>query len=114
MSILRLSVSNLFVMPTRDRVIHVTPVAYHRLAREAGRRGVPPDALAGQLLAAELAPVKHDLTAILGDLAEIRGRVRRSRRCGRYGPLRAAKSLIVADFDARSRREYCRGAVLDD
>jgi hypothetical protein len=65
-------------MATRDRVIHVTPDAYDRLAREAGRRGVPPDALADQLLAAELAPVKHDLTVILGDLAEIRGRVRGS------------------------------------
>ena len=63
-------------MATRDRVIHVTPDAYDRLAHEAGRRGVQPDALADQLLAAELAPVKADLEAILGDLAEIRGRVR--------------------------------------
>lgn len=39
---------------------------------------MPPDALADQLLAAELAPVKGDLEAILGDLAEIRGRVRGS------------------------------------
>jgi hypothetical protein len=65
-------------MATRDRVIHVTPDAYDRLAHEAGRRGVPPDALADQLLAAELSPLKPDLEAILADLAEIRGRVRGS------------------------------------
>lgn len=63
-------------MATRDRVIHVTPDAYDRLEREAGRRGVPPDALADELLAAELAPVPSDLDGILADLAEIRGRVR--------------------------------------
>ena len=65
-------------MAARDRVIHVTPNAYDRLAHEAGRRGVPPDALADQLLAAELSPLKADLEAILGDLAEIRSRVRGS------------------------------------
>ncbi len=63
-------------MATRDRVIHVTPSAYDRLVREAGRRGVPPDTLADELLAAELAPAQSDLDGILADLAEIRGRVR--------------------------------------
>jgi hypothetical protein len=63
-------------MATRDRVIHVTPDAYDRLEREAGRRGVPPDALADELLAAELAPAKSDLESVLAGLAEIRGRVR--------------------------------------
>jgi hypothetical protein len=63
-------------MATRDRVIHVTPDAYDRLEREAGRRGVQPDALADELLAAELAPAHSDLDSILTDLAEIRGRVR--------------------------------------
>ena len=63
-------------MATRDRVIHVTPDAYDRLKQEAGRRGVPPDALAEELLAAELAPTKPDLDGVLADLAEIRGRVR--------------------------------------
>ena len=63
-------------MATRDRVIHVTPDAYDRLEREAGRRGVQPDALADELLAAELAPAHSDLDSILADLAEIRGRVR--------------------------------------
>lgn len=63
-------------MATRDRVIHVTPDAYDRLEREAGRRGVQPDALADELLAAELAPASSDLESILADLSEIRGRVR--------------------------------------
>jgi hypothetical protein len=47
-------------MATRDRVIHVTPDAYARLQREAGRRGVQPDELADELLAAELAPANSD------------------------------------------------------
>jgi hypothetical protein len=96
-------------MATLERVIHVTPDAYDRLAHEAGRRGVPPDALADQLLAAELAPLKPDLEAILGDLAEIRSRVRGSVDAVAVVH-EAAKSLIAADFDGRSRREYRRGA----
>lgn len=63
-------------MATRDRIIHVTPDAYDRLEREAGRRGVQLDKLADELLAAELAPAGSDLEAILVDLANIRGRVR--------------------------------------
>jgi hypothetical protein len=63
-------------MATRDRVIHVTPDAYDRLAREADRRGVPPDALADELLAAELAPAQAQMDRILADLAEVRSRVR--------------------------------------
>jgi hypothetical protein len=63
-------------MATRDRVVHLTPDAYERLEREAGRRGVPPDALADELLAAELAPARSDLKSILAELAEIRGRMR--------------------------------------
>lgn len=63
-------------MATRDRIIHVTPDAYDRLEREAGRRGVQPDKLAEELLAAELAPANSDLEAILTDLADIRSRVR--------------------------------------
>lgn len=68
-------------MATRDRIIHVTPDAYDRLEREAGRRGVLPDALAdellaAELLAAELTPVQADLDGILADLAKIRGRIR--------------------------------------
>lgn len=64
-------------MATRDRVIHVPPDAYDRLEREAGRRGVGPDELAAELLAAaELAPVDFDWDAALAELAEIRGRMR--------------------------------------
>ena len=85
-SIFRRLPFRLWSMATRDRVIHITPDAYDRLAHEAGRRGVQPDALANQLLAAELAPVKPDLEAILGDLGEIRSRVRGERRCGRCRP----------------------------
>lgn len=68
--------SRLLLMATRDRVIHVSPDAYDRLEREAGRRGVQPDALADELLAAELAPASSDLESILAELAEIRGRMR--------------------------------------
>jgi len=46
------------------------------LEREAGRRGVQPDALATELLVAELAPASSDLDGILADLAEICSRVR--------------------------------------
>lgn len=63
-------------MATRDRVIHVTPDAYDRLSREAGRRGLAPDELADELLAAELAPADFDWDAALAELAEIRGRMR--------------------------------------
>lgn len=63
-------------MATRDRVIQVTPDAYNRLEREAGRRGVQPDELADELLAAELAPAHSDLESILADLADVRSRVR--------------------------------------
>jgi hypothetical protein len=62
-------------MATRDRIIHVTPDAYDRLEREAGRRGVQPDELADELLAAELAPACSDLESILSDLADVRSRV---------------------------------------
>lgn len=68
---------HLISMATRDRVIHVTPDAYDRLRREAGRRGVGPDELADELLDAELAPSPSDLNEILADLAQIRSRVHR-------------------------------------
>ena len=68
--------SRLVPMATRDRVIHLTPDSYERLEREAGRRGVNPDALADELLAAELAPSDFDWDAALSDLAKVRARVR--------------------------------------
>jgi hypothetical protein len=63
-------------MATRDRIIHITPDAYDRLEREAGRRGVQPDQLADELLAAELASTDFDWDAALAELAEIRSRMR--------------------------------------
>lgn len=65
-------------MATRDRVIHLTPDAYHRLQREAGRRGVQPDALADELLTADLPTPKADfnLEETLAAFAEIRSRLR--------------------------------------
>ncbi len=66
-------------MATRDRVIHITPDAYDRLEREAGRRGVQPDQLADELLAIELASADFNWDAALAELAEVRGRMRGSR-----------------------------------
>lgn len=63
-------------MATRDRIIHLPADFYERLEREAARRGVEPDALAAELLAAELAPAGFDWDKALSELAEIRGRVR--------------------------------------
>jgi hypothetical protein len=63
-------------MATRDRIIHLTPDSYARLEREAGRPGVKLDALADELLAAELAPTEFDWDAALSDLAKVRARVR--------------------------------------
>jgi len=63
-------------MATRDRIVHITPDAYDRLEQEADRRGVQPDELADELLAADLAPVDFDWDAALAELADIRGRIR--------------------------------------
>ena len=63
-------------MATRDRVIHITPDAYDRLEREAGRRGVQLDQLADELLAAELASADFDWDAALAELADVRSRMR--------------------------------------
>jgi hypothetical protein len=77
-------------MATRDRVIHVPPDAYDRLEREAGRRGVQPDALATELLVAELGPASSDLDGMEVERLEERhgrwalvGRARHSRGCDR-------------------------------
>jgi hypothetical protein len=62
-------------MATRDHVIHVTDNAYGRLEREAGRRGVRPDALAEKLFEG-LAPTEFDWQSAMAELAAIRGRMR--------------------------------------
>lgn len=63
-------------MATRTRTVHVSPEAYDRLVHEAGRRGVAPDALADELVKADLAPAEFDLERTLADLAEVRSRLR--------------------------------------
>ena len=63
-------------MATRTRTVHVSPDAYDLLVHEAERRGVAPDALADELVKADLAPVEFDLEQTLADLAEVRGRLR--------------------------------------
>jgi len=83
-------------MATRDRVIHVTPDSYERLEREAGRCGVPPDALADELLAAELAPAHSDLESTLAELAKIRSRLR--------GPAVDAVAVVREGRDELERR----------
>lgn len=62
-------------MATRDRVIHVPPDAYGRLEREAGRRGVQPDALAKKMFE-DLALTEFDWQSAMAELAAIRGRMR--------------------------------------
>lgn len=63
-------------MATRTRTVHVSPDAYDRLVQEAERRGLAPDALADELVKADLAPVQFDLERTLTDLAAVRGRLR--------------------------------------
>jgi hypothetical protein len=63
-------------MATRTRTVHVSSDAYDRLVHEAERRGVAPDALADELVKADLSPVEFDLERTLTDLAEVRSRLR--------------------------------------
>jgi hypothetical protein len=63
-------------MATRTRTVHVSPDAYDRLVQEAERRGVAPDALADELVKADLAPTGFDLDQTLADLAGVRSRLR--------------------------------------
>jgi len=46
-----------------------------RLVHEAERRGVAPDALADELVKADLAPAEFDLEQTLADLAGVRSRL---------------------------------------
>lgn len=63
-------------MATRTRTVHVSSDAYDRLVHEAERRGVAPDALADELVKADLAPATFDLERTLADLAQVRSRLR--------------------------------------
>lgn len=60
-------------MATRPRTIRLTPGSYDLLKREATRRGKEPDALAEELLRADLGGEPGDaLDAALVQLAEFR------------------------------------------
>jgi len=49
--------------------------SYELLVREARRRGVEPDALANELLRADLAAAESDLESALAAIAELRERL---------------------------------------
>jgi hypothetical protein len=62
-------------MATRARRIRLTPASYELLEQEARRRGTEPDALADELLRADLGGSPDELDASLTGLAELRTRV---------------------------------------
>jgi hypothetical protein len=58
------------------RTIHLPESSYALLSAEAQRRGLDPDALADELVRADLAAAsEQDLEAALTDLAEFRARL---------------------------------------
>ncbi len=57
------------------RTITLAEDSYALLAREAQRRGIDPDALAGELLRADLASAQGDLENALTGLAGLRDRL---------------------------------------
>jgi hypothetical protein len=60
-------------MATRDRTVQLQQDAYDLLVREAERRGVAPEALADELVRADLGgPGRADTAAALDALAEFR------------------------------------------
>ena len=60
-------------MATADRTVQLQQDAYDLLVKEAARRGVEPEALADELLRADLASAgRGDLEAALDRLAELR------------------------------------------
>lgn len=63
-------------MATRPRKVRLSPGSYDLLKREASRRGTDPDALAEELLRADLADrAGGDLDATLASLADFRERL---------------------------------------
>lgn len=62
-------------MATRPRNIRLTPDSYALLEREARRRGTQPDALADELLRADLGGPTDGLDVALAGLAELRERL---------------------------------------
>lgn len=75
-------------MATRTCTVHVSPDAYDGLVHEAERRGVAPDALADELVKADLAPAEY---------------VVRSGGCGCARDTGAAFSELLADQQAARR-----------
>ena len=59
-------------MATRERTIRLPQTSYDLLQQEASRRGVEPDALADELLRADLRASTDDMQSALAGLAELR------------------------------------------
>lgn len=79
-------------MATRDRVVRLQRDAYDLLVQEAARRGVEPDALADELVRADLGcAARRDLDSALDALSDFRAGLPRIDavalgRAGRAGP----------------------------
>jgi len=79
-------------MATRDRTVRLQRDVYELLVQEAARRGIEPDALADDLVRADLGcAARRDLASALDGLAEFRAGLPRLDavalvRAGRAGP----------------------------
>jgi hypothetical protein len=62
-------------MATRERTVRLPQASYDLLLQEANRRGVEPDALADELVRADLTASAGDLESALAGLAELRTRL---------------------------------------
>jgi hypothetical protein len=62
-------------MATREQTIRLPQASYDLLLQEANRRGVEPDALADELVRADLGASTGDLESALAGLAELRRRL---------------------------------------
>ena len=62
-------------MATRERTVRLPQASYDLLLQEANRRGVEPDALADELVRADLRASAGDLKSALAGLAELRTRL---------------------------------------
>ena len=65
----------LCAMATREQTIRLPQASYDLLLQEASRRGVEPDALADELVRADLGASTGDLESALAGLAELRTRL---------------------------------------
>ncbi len=62
-------------MATSERTVRLPQASYDLLLREASRRGVEPDALADELVRADLGASAGDLESAITGLAELRTRL---------------------------------------